>query len=213
MAGRLFDDTRQVRDTHRCPVCKDKRWTRNEHGEIERCDCLRKEKMLTDLSKIGYSLKEPAIYPDVDDWKDRTFILQGEIKTSMQVVAGLFHWEVAHRQGVSAWMVPAYTFVDVFFGKDELHKSVQDFVHYTYLAIILGWGDVTNKFAPQLIRQVIELRELRGKTTVLLTDKKRVGVILPPGKGGLLIKILESIAKDSFVPVDNLISLGVREGT
>jgi hypothetical protein len=92
----------------------------------------------------------------------------------MPVVSGMFLKIKAEKSQARCYMTRAFGLVRSLLQKDELHRFIDDFADYNYLAILLNFADSSpNRLLNQLVRHIYEIRLLRHKTTYFLADVEK----------------------------------------
>lgn len=146
---------------------------------------------------FGMGGVEPITVP-LTDWQTSPFILQGDVKKGIGITLGLFQAaNIGKNEGL---ILPSYDMLSIYLNEHPRIKALNELLGYKFFAMTLAWGEVPNKMVPKLIRQQLELRDIRGKHTILLTEKSPedlVNIYQEP-------KIGELLKEYKIVPISSL---------
>jgi hypothetical protein len=158
-----------------CNICEDTKSVFTKGAWIP-CECLESEKLSIKLLSSGIAtIKEPIILnskKDPEMFNQSLYLRSKDVPNIlMPALSGIFTKAFESKDFVSCHFTTAYGLVITFLGNDEKHKMIDDYVNYSYLAIMLNYGDSTpNKLLNKLVRHVLENRTLRDKSTYILSD-------------------------------------------
>jgi hypothetical protein len=149
-----------------CPdreICGSTGHIHTEKGYV-RCKCLQLE---MNEQKLGSMFCEnPAKNSPLIEFLDKNIIISHPLQAARKIISGALLTLLDKKKVFKT--IDAYRLIEIHLEKDLEYRTNYPIVNCDLLVILLGFGDPTNKYLPELLLQVLNRRELTRKPTWVL---------------------------------------------